>query len=82
MFSHPGARNGRSRAQELRPSAGCRNLTAPEETAWRVDLMNKQSNRTALRLVVESLKSSLRDIAAIRVHDSRAVQAEARRMLA
>ena len=44
--------------------------------------MDEQSNRTAPRHVIEALDASVRDIAEGRVLDARAVQAEARRMLA
>ena len=44
--------------------------------------MDEQSNRPAPRHVIELLEASVRDIAAGRVHDALAVQAEAQRMLA
>jgi hypothetical protein len=44
--------------------------------------MDEQSNRPAPQHLIEALEASVRDIAEGRLHDARAVQAEARRMLA
>ena len=46
-----------------------------------VHTMDEQSNRSAPQHVLEALAASVRDIAAGRVFDARAVQDEARRML-
>jgi len=43
--------------------------------------MDEHSNPAAPREVIESLDNSVRDVAAGRVHDALAVQAEARQML-
>jgi hypothetical protein len=44
--------------------------------------MDDQINRSAPRAVIEALDASVRDIAEGRLQDARAVQADARRMLA
>jgi hypothetical protein len=44
--------------------------------------MDEQTNRPAPRHVIEALDASVRDIAAGRVHDALAAQAEAHRMVA
>jgi hypothetical protein len=46
------------------------------------EMMDDQINRPTPRQVIESLDASLRDVAAGRLHDAHAAQAEARRLLA